>query len=126
MSNRIARINELVQREVSDILRRHHADEAVAMTITEVRVAPDLREGRIFVAIVGDEAEAAERLRWLRGLAPEIRRELGRRIVLKYLPRFTYVLDESSARAARVLRALDEIGSPPETAAGPSHGQVLS
>ena len=126
MSNRIARINELVQREVSDILRRRHADEAVAMTITEVRVAPDLREGRIFVAIVGDEAEAAERLRWLRRLAPEIRRELGRRIVLKYLPRFTYVLDESSARAARVLRALDEIGGPPETAAGPSHGQVLS
>jgi len=125
VSNRIARINELVQREVSDILRRRHAEEAVAMTITEVRVAPDLREGRIFVAIVGDAAAAAERLRWLRGRAPEIRRELGRRIVLKYLPRFTYVLDESNARAARVLRALDELGGPAEPANGPSHGQVL-
>ena len=126
MSNRIARVNELVQREVSDILRRRHADEAVAMTITEVRVAPDLREGRIFVAIVGDAAEAADRLRWLKGRAPEIRRELARRIVLKYMPRFTYVLDESSARVARVLQALDEIEHPPAPANDPSHGEVLS
>lgn len=126
MSNRIVRINELVQREVSDILRRRHADEAVAMTITEVRVAPDLREGRVFVAIVGEPDTVTERLRWLRRLAPEIRRELGRRIVLKYLPRFTYVLDETSAHAARVLQALDEIGPPPGPSDGQSHGEILS
>ncbi len=126
MSNRIVRINELVQREVSDILRRRHADEAVAVTITEVRVAPDLREGRVFVAIVGDTETVAERLRWLRRLAPEIRRELGRRIVLKYLPHFKYVLDESSARAARVLQALDEIGPASGPSSGPGHGEILS
>ena len=122
MSNRIVRINELVQREVSDILRRRHAAEAVAMTITEVRVAPDLREGRIFVAIVGDPATVEERLRWLRRRAPEIRRELGRRIVLKYLPRFTYVLDESNACMARVFQVLDEIGLPAGPSNEPSHG----
>ncbi|HXQ80690.1 MAG TPA: ribosome-binding factor A [Opitutaceae bacterium] len=125
MSNRIVRINELVQREVSDILRRRHAAEAVAMTITEVRVAPDLREGRIFVAVVGDPETVNERFRWLLGRAPEIRRELARRIVLKYMPHFTYVLDKSSARVARVLQALDEIeraGGPSEE---PSHGKIL-
>jgi ribosome-binding factor A len=126
VSNRIVRINELVQREVSDILRRRHAEEAVAMTITEVRVAPDLREGRIFVAVVGDPDTVADRMRWLKRLAPEIRRELGRRIVLKFLPHFTYVLDESGVRVARVLQALDEIGPPSEPSNGPSHGDILS
>ena len=96
MSNRIVRINELVQREISDILRQRHAAEAVAITISEVRVAPDLRDGRVFVAIVGDEATVAERFRWLQRKAPEIREELAKRIVLKFLPHLTYVLDKSS------------------------------
>ncbi len=125
MSNRIVRINELVQREVSDILRRRHAAEAVAITITEVRVAPDLREGRIFVAILGDAETVDERFRWLQGLAPEIRKELARRIVLKFLPHFSYVLDKSSVRAARVLQALDEMDVPVEPASDPSNGEIL-
>jgi len=126
VSNRIVRINELVQREVSDILRRRHAAEAVAMTITEVRVAPDLREGRIFVAVVGDPDTVNERFRWLQRRAPEIRRELASRIVLKYIPHFTYVLDQSSARVARVLQTLDEIERAGKPSDDPSHGRVLS
>jgi len=112
MSNRTLRINELVQRELSDILRRRYQSEAVTVTIAEVRIAPDLREGRVFVAILGDEEAAAERLRWLRSQAPAIREELGRRIVLKYLPRFEYVLDRSAARGARILQVMDEIEHP--------------
>jgi ribosome-binding factor A len=109
MSNRTVRINELVQRELSDILRRRYQSEAVALTITEVRVAPDLRDARVFVAIVGSDEEGTERLRWLRRQAPAIREELGRRIVLKYLPKFEYLLDKSAARSVRVLSILDEI-----------------
>jgi ribosome-binding factor A len=128
VSNRTVRINELVQREISDILRRRHASEAVAITITEVRVSPDLRDGRVFVAIVGEPPVVAERFRWLQRRASEIREELAQRIVLKFLPRFTYVLDKSSDRAARILRALDEIDQqqPAEPANDPSHGKILS
>lgn len=112
MSNRIVRINELVQREVSDILRQRHASEAVSITVSEVRIAPDLRDGRVFVAILGDAAAVADRFRWLQGKAPEIREELAKRIVLKFLPHITYVLDKSSDRVARLLRALDEVEAP--------------
>ncbi len=124
MSNRIVRINELVQREISDILRRRHASEAVGITIAEVRVAPDLRDGRVYVAIIGDAASVADRFRWLQRKAPEIRAELARRIVLKFLPHLTYVLDKSSDRVARVISALDEIErhQPAEPSADPSHG----
>jgi ribosome-binding factor A len=124
VSNRIVRINELVQREISDILRKRHASEAVAITISEVRVAPDLRDGRVFVAIVGDEASVADRFRWLQKKAPEVREELAKRIVLKFLPHLTYVLDKSADRVARVLTALDKIEH--EQPAEPSHGEILS
>ena len=128
MSNRIVRINELVQREISDILRQRHAAEAVSITVSEVRIAPDLRDGRVFVAILGDGAAVADRFRWLQGKAPAIREELAKRIVLKFLPHLTYVLDKSSDRVARLLRALDEIEVPQkdEPQADHDHGKILS
>ena len=75
MSQRIIRVNELIQRELGDILRRHYQSEAVAITITEVRVSPDLRDGRVFVSVVGDEDTVQDRLRWLRREAPAKRTE---------------------------------------------------
>jgi ribosome-binding factor A len=110
MSNRTVRINELVQREISDILRQRYQTESVAMTITEVRVAPDLRDARVFVSILGDDAVAKEKLRWLRKQARAIREEVGRRIVLKYLPKFDYLLDRTIPKTVRVLEVIDELG----------------
>lgn len=112
MSNRTVRVNELVQREISDILRKRYQSEAVAVTITEVRVSPDLRDARVFVSVVGDEEAAEQKLRWLRSKASEIREEVGRRIVLKYLPKFEYLLDKSAVRGGRILQLLDEIEHP--------------
>ncbi len=110
MSNRTVRINELVRREISDILRQDYQTESIALTITEVRVSPDLRDARVFVSVLGEDLEGAEeKLRWLRRRAPAIREEVGRRIVLKFLPRFEYVLDKSLGPALRVLGILDDI-----------------
>ena len=114
MSNRTIRVNELIQREISDILRKRYQSEAVAVTVTEVRVSPDLRDARVFVSVIGTEEVATEKLRWLRSKAAEIREEVSRRIVLKYLPKFDYILDQSAIRGARILQKLDEIGVPPE------------
>ena len=118
MSNRTIRVNELLQREISDILRKRYQSEAVAVTITEVRVSPDLRDARVFVSVVGDETFAEQKLRWLRSKASAIREEVSRRIVLKYLPKFEYILDHSAIRGARLLQVLDEIDHP--TAKGES------
>jgi ribosome-binding factor A len=118
MSNRTVRVNELLQREISDILRKRYQSEAVTITIAEVRVAPDLREARVFVSVVGTDEVATEKLRWLRTKASEIREEVGRRVVLKYLPKFDYILDQSAIRGTRILQVLDEIEHPREEPKG--------
>lgn len=110
MSNRTLRVNELIQRELNDILRRRYQSEAVAVTITEVRVAPDLRDARLFVSVVGNDEVVEQKVRWLRSKLPEMQMELGRRIVLKFMPRFTVTLDKSTARGNRILSALDALG----------------
>lgn len=116
MSNRTIRVNELVQRELSAILRQRYQSESVAITITEVRVAPDLRDARVFISVVGDEEFAEQKLRWLRAKATEIRQEVGRRIILKFLPKFEYRLDLATERGTRMQRLLDDI-KPGEAAA---------
>ena len=109
MSNRTLRVNELVQRELNDILHTRWQSEAVAVTVTEVRVSPDLRDARVFVSIVGTDEAAELKLRWLRDRAPEIRAEVSRRVILKYLPKFEYVLDHSANRSARIGKVLGDI-----------------
>ena len=124
MSARTIRVNELLRREINDVLRRRYQSEALAITITEVRVSPDLRDGRVQVSILGDPEEVATKFRWLRRQAGEIRAEVGRRIVLKFLPKFEYRLDKTTAQTADLMRLLDEVGGgapsgePPEPGAG--------
>jgi ribosome-binding factor A len=112
MSNRTVRVNELIQREISDILRKRYQTESVAVTISEVRVSPDLRDARVFVSIVGDEEQVEKKLRWLKQQARDIREEVSKRIVLKYLPKFDYVLDKSAGKRTRLLSLIDEVVGP--------------
>lgn len=109
MSTRTLRVNELLQRELSGLLRREYQVEATAITVIGVEVTPDLAEGRVFVAITGDEARAEDRLRWLRRQAAELRFGLGRRVELRHIPVLSYVLDTATARGNQVLSVLDEL-----------------
>ena len=112
MSNRTIRVNELIQRELSDILHRRYQSETVAITITEVRVAPDLRDARLFVSVIGSDTVVKQKLKWLSDNLHDLRMELGNRITLKFMPRFTIALDKSTGRGNRILQVLDEIGVP--------------
>ncbi len=94
---------------MSDYLRKKHQSEAVTLTITSVDVATDLRTGKVYVGVIGDDAHCVDRLRWLRKHGEEIRREMGRRVILKWNPRWEFILDDSGERGARILRALNEI-----------------
>jgi len=109
MSNRTLRVNELIQRELSDILRKRYQAEATPVTISAVDTAPDLRECRVHVAVTGPPADAGAKLRWLKKIQKDLRQELGRRIVLKYMPNFTFILDTATACGNRILGILDEL-----------------
>lgn len=108
-STRNLRVNELIQRELSSLLRRKYNNDAASITITAVEVTPDVRQGKIFVSVTGDEEQAADRLKWLRKHNKELRFALGDIIILKHMPVFTYELDTVTDRGNRILGILDEI-----------------
>ena len=109
MSTRTLRVNELLQRELSALLRRKYNAEAAAITITAVEVTPDVREGKVFVSVTGDDEQAADRMKWLRKHNQELRFALGDIIILKHMPVFTFELDTVTDRGNRILGLLDEI-----------------
>mgnify|MGYP003635617471 CR=1 FL=1 len=109
MSNRTVRIAELVQRELGDFLHTRYRSEAVMITVTGVEVAPDLKTGRIFFGVLGNEAIIEEKMAWLQGRRAEIRRELAKRIPIKHSPAWELHLDHAAERGSRILNLLDEI-----------------
>ena len=83
------------------------------------KAEPSTDTARVFISVVGDEEAALKNLRWLRSKATEIRQEIGRRIVLKFLPKFEYRIDESTAHSVRMLQLLDEIAPASEAGEKP-------
>lgn len=109
MGQRSVRVNELVKREISDFLHSRYRDQTVRITIVEADISPDLRNGRIYYSVLGDEVESREAEAFLQQKKNEIRRHLGRNVILKYTPSLQFIEDDALERGSRVLDLLDEI-----------------
>jgi ribosome-binding factor A len=109
MSNRLLRVNELLQREISAYLHTRYASEAVKITITGADVTGDLREAKIFYTALGRGDETERAGRWLRAKLPEIRSVVAKNVVIRHVPLLTFVPDSAGDRAARIEGLLDEI-----------------
>ncbi|MDD5676839.1 MAG: 30S ribosome-binding factor RbfA [Kiritimatiellae bacterium] len=110
--DRITRVNELLKREIGDLLFKvMHADEfdLASVTITRVATAKDLREARVYVSILGHEAERPHMLALLSRRHGEFQRRINKDITLKYTPRLTFELDTSVEEGDHVLAILAKL-----------------
>lgn len=109
MSQRNVRVNELIKREISEVLHTRYQQESVYITITEVSVTPDHRKADVFFSVIGDKERARVSLRWLQKHNREIRHQVGKRIILKHLPHLQFQFDPSIERGSQILEILDEL-----------------
>lgn len=109
MSERTARLDELLREEISSILSREVDDPRIGfVTITDVEVAPDLRHANVWVSVIGTDAERRASIRALAGAMPFVRRQLGR-LRLKRIPALHVREDHTSERGTRILRLIEEL-----------------
>jgi ribosome-binding factor A len=78
-------------------------------TVTAVKVTPDLRHARVFVSVLGSDAERAQTMKGLQSATSFLRAELGRQMRLRYLPELVFELDTSPEVAQRVEQLLKKI-----------------
>lgn len=110
MSQRTDRVDELLREEIGAILAREVQDPRIGFaTITDVETTPDLRHARLWVSVIGSDAERRESLEALGHAMGFVRRELGRRLRLRRIPEFQVRLDDSAERGTRVLRLLADL-----------------
>ena len=109
-SNRIGRINEEIQKELSDLLRnlKDPRVQNTMISITRVETTPDLRFAKVFVSFL-EEDKAADALKGLKSAGGYLRRALGRSLNLRYTPELQWALDESITYGARMLKLINSL-----------------
>ena len=109
MSERTARLDELLREEISSIIGRQVQDPRIGfVTVTSVDVAPDLRDANVWVSLIGQPDERRETMRALANAMPFVRREL-RVLRLRRIPELHVKLDDTVERGTRVLEILHEL-----------------
>ena len=105
------RVAEAIREEVATFLAEGVKDPRVVglVTVTGVDVTRDLRHAKIFVSILGSEAERAATLDGLESVATHLRSRVGRALRLRVAPDIAFKLDQSVAHAARIETLLAQI-----------------
>src|SRR5277367_1500861 len=113
--HRIERIAEEIRNEVSLMLAGELKDPRLSgpVTITEVRVTPDLRTARVYVSLIlEDEAERSKTLAGLQAAKGYVRHELIERLQLRRAPEVLFILDESEKIGGRIDELLKNAKAP--------------
>ena len=119
-SNRIGRINEEVQRELSELIRSLKDPRVQTMlSITRVDTTSDLRYAKVYVSVL-EEAREKEAMKGLKSAGGWLRRELGQRLQLRYTPELVFELDDSLKYGAHMFDLLSKLEAEPKEKAGES------
>lgn len=109
MSERTARLDELLREEISEVVRREVDDPRIGfVTITDVETSRDLRHANVWVSVIGSVEERKQSLRALSHAMPYVRGRLGK-LRLKRIPDLHVKEDDSAERGTRVLAILDDL-----------------
>ena len=114
MKHRLERVNEVIKRELGDLIRREFTFTAQLVTVQHVDITPDLKHAHVYVSAIGSDSERREAIAQMHDARTRLQQELSKRVVLKYTPQLHFKLDESVERGTRVLTILEELQIPEE------------
>src|SRR5688500_17599351 len=104
------RLEELLRREISDIIRREVKDPRIGfLTVTDAEVTRDLSFAKVFVSVMGTPEEQQAALKGLNSATRFIRGEFGQRIKLRQVPEIQFRFDPSIQQGARIHELLQQI-----------------
>ncbi len=111
MSHRIERVNSLIRQEISELLQRQVKDPRLGnfVTVTEVVTSADLKYAKVFVSRIGNAEEKQTVLSVLASASGFFRRELAKRLNLRYTPELSFYWDDSIERGDHLLQLIDEL-----------------
>lgn len=101
------RVGEQIRQELSQILSQQVHDPGIGfLTLTRVKVTPDLQLARVLYTVFGDEKQRKETQKALDRALPYLRRQIASRIRLRRVPDLQFFYDESVAHQDRIEKIL--------------------
>jgi len=118
MKHRLERVNELLKRELGELLRREVSFEAALVTVQQVDITPDLKHAHVYISVMGNEAQTKAAMAKLHDSRINLQHLLSKRVVLKYTPHLHFKLDDTIERGTRIINLLESIDIPPDEPIG--------
>jgi ribosome-binding factor A len=109
MKNRLARVNELIQRELGGIIQRDFEFPGLLVTINGVDITPDLKHCHVFIGVLGGQPDQEEVIEKLMAKRSFLQKRLMSRITLKQTPHLHFKLDHSVERGVRITTIMEGI-----------------
>ena len=108
--SRPERVGDQIRKELSELVARELQDPGIGfITITRVKMTPDLQNARIYYTLIGDDKARKDTARALGRATPFLRRQIARRVKLKHVPELAFFYDESIERQDRIEKIILDI-----------------
>jgi ribosome-binding factor A len=105
---RMRRVDEAVREVLSAAITQELKDPRVGfVTVTAVETSPDLRHARVFVSVLGDDAQRARSLDGLQAAHGYLQRRLNEELRIKHTPSLDFIYDDSVDRSLRIQTLLE-------------------
>jgi ribosome-binding factor A len=112
MSRRLDRVNELLRREIGNVVQKDYEWHGKLVTISEVDVTQDLKEAKVWTSVLGGDAQTViDKLNRDHG---SIQSKVMKRVVLKSTPVLRFYHDSSASRGVDMVNLLDEVEKLPK------------
>jgi ribosome-binding factor A len=113
-ASRASRVGDQIRAELASLLAREVHDPGIGfLTITHVKVSPDLQQARVYYTTIGDAKARQESARALGRATPFLRRQVGQRLNLKRVPELAFFFDEAIEKGDRIEQILHELNTRP-------------
>jgi len=104
------KLAEALKEEIAEVVGFEMDDRRLeTVTVTDVSVAPDLRDAKVYVLVDGNEGEIDEALKALRNAATFVRQQVAMNLSLRHAPLLHFVRDTAEENAARVGELLQDL-----------------
>lgn len=117
MSQRLDKINELMKREISSVIQKEFQFKDALVTVSDVEITDDLREGKVFISVLG-AVKMEKVLEKLTSKKSVIQSHINKRVTLRCTPVLMFRPDTSAERGVGIVNLLDEVAklptAPPE------------
>jgi ribosome-binding factor A len=113
MTRRTERLNQFIQNEISDLLRKHINDPRLTamISITRVDITADLRNAKVYVSALGENIDRDEILKGFTSASSFLRRELAHRLSTRVTPELSFFFDDSIERGVNLVTLIDRVST---------------